>query len=99
MKGFPKFINTRKDVENLLQLYPERTKKYLQNALAEYEGWVSIVSQDNKEGLVEDKLNKIIELEGEDGVITFVQQKYMVVPGITLDRLGITKEEAEGGMI
>lgn len=33
MRGFPKTISTKKDIQNLLPLYPEETREYLQKLL------------------------------------------------------------------
>lgn len=33
MRGFPKTISTKNDIQNLLPLYPEETREYLQKLL------------------------------------------------------------------
>ena len=39
MKNFPKSINTKKDIEHLLTIYPVETKEYLRNLLNERKYW------------------------------------------------------------
>ena len=39
MKNFPKNINTKKDIENLLNIYPIETKEYLRKLLNERKYW------------------------------------------------------------
>ena len=33
MRGFPRTISTKNDIQNLLQLYPDETREYLQKLL------------------------------------------------------------------
>lgn len=42
MKGFPKYINTKADLENLLEDYPRETKDYVQSLIDTKDNWFPI---------------------------------------------------------
>lgn len=39
MKGFPKYINTKADLENLIEDYPQETKDYVQSLIDTKDNW------------------------------------------------------------
>lgn len=91
MKGFPKWINTRADVELCLQEYPDQMKTKLREWLNNRNCWTvmgEIVSPDVG---VEDDTHHIEQRE--DGTIW--QLAYIADPNNHLARLGITIVEAE----
>lgn len=52
MKGFPKYNNTKTDLDNLINLYPQETKQYVQTLIDTKDNWfpVDIIG----DGLVDD---------------------------------------------
>lgn len=42
MKGFPKYINTKADLDNLINLYPQETKQYVQTLINTKDNWFPI---------------------------------------------------------
>lgn len=94
MKNFPKYINTKQDILNLLHLFPREAKVYLKNCISGYKNWVPICEYNEKEECKEDSTHDFIEQE-QDGKVKYIQREFKVVPGNDLDRLGISLEEAE----
>ena len=91
MRGFPKHINTRRDVEILIKAYPDETKKFLQECINESENWINPVKLADGEAGIEDATHCIrIEENGER-----YQLEWGFDPGCKLARLGITIDEAE----
>ena len=93
MRKFPKHINTRQDIENLLVLFPDKTKAYLQGCIDGRENFVPIAHYDTEAECISDETHDYVVSEGMDGV-SYTQREYKVVPGNELDRLGISVEEA-----
>jgi len=79
MRKFPKSFNTKYDVELCLELFPEKTKNMLQNALDGYRGWVTINHYENESDCIEDETHRYIQNEDTEGGVVFVQQEFMVV--------------------
>lgn len=91
MRGFPKHINTRRDVEILLNTHPAEMKAFLQKCIEESENWINPVKLADGEAGIEDATHCIrIEENGER-----YQLEWGFDPGCKLARLGITTEEAE----
>ena len=90
MKGFPKIIGTRHDVESLLISHPEETKVYLKMCLDEVMQWYPCEMQE-----LEDDTHKVVESEATDTQeVTRQQYELKVDPNAKLFRLGYTVEEA-----
>lgn len=64
MKGFPKNINNRQDLDHLNEKYPRETKDYLQKIVDNRSIW-ALVSEINIADGVEDKTHKVVTSEGE----------------------------------
>lgn len=94
MRGFPKHINTRQDIENLLRDYPEKTKQWLKKAAKDYEGWVTEKKLEKIEDAKTDKSTRVKTVITEDGKEELYQEKWTVQPGNKLVAIGMTKEEA-----
>lgn len=91
MRGFPKHINTKQDVEVLLNMYPEETKAFLQKCIEESENWINPVRLNDGDIGVEDTTHCVRVDENGDRY----QLTWGFDPGCKLARLGITVEEAE----
>ena len=94
MQGFSKYLNTRQDVENMIDRYPQETAAYLQKLLDGRFAWMVIgeLAADD-DGLVDDT-HKVVEEEREGRVVR-LQMELREDPGAHLFRLGLTVEEAE----
>jgi hypothetical protein len=91
LRGFPKHINTRRDVEILLTTHPAETKAFLQKCIEESENWINPVKLADGETGIEDATHCIrIEENGER-----YQLEWGFDPGCKLARLGISVAEAE----
>lgn len=91
MRGFPKHINTRRDVEILLATYPSEMKDFLQQCIDESENWINPVKLSDGEIGIEDATHAVrIDENGERYQLTWGFD-----PGCKLARLGITVSEAE----
>jgi len=96
MRGFPRHINTKADIENLLPLYPEETKAHVQRLLEGRETWQESKVLADKELGVEDATHQVVEREEEAGKTVKVQMEKREDPRCRLYQLGLSKEEAEG---
>lgn len=91
MRGFPKHINTRRDVEILLNMYPDEMKALLKKYIEESENWINPVKLADGEAGIEDATHCIrINENGER-----YQLEWGFDPGCKLARLGISVAEAE----
>ena len=93
MQKFPKHINTRQDIENLLVLFPEKTKAFLQNCIDGYKNFVPVSEHDNESDCITDDTHDYVTTE-EEGVAKYIQREFKVIQGNDLARLGISLEEA-----
>lgn len=96
MKGFPKHFNTKKDVENCLTQWPERTKTVLQQMLDARFAWVIDRKLADDESGITDETHKITEVTDDaDNVVERYQMKWEEDPSCQLFRLGLTVDEVE----
>lgn len=95
MRGYPKHVNTRQDVENAMQIDPLRTREYLQRAIDNREGWVVTGKIEAEADGVVDDTHRVIDQGDEERGPDWYQQEWRPLPGNLLDRLGITVAEAE----
>ena len=94
MKGFPKFINNKKDIYNLQSDFPNKIKILLEEAINNYYGWVVKNKLENKSDGIEDKTHRIKTIivdEQEE----YYQEEWGIIPKNFLDRIGMSLEEAE----
>jgi len=88
MRGFPKFLNSKQDVMNALELFPEQTKAYIQSLLDTRKLWVQV--EYTAPG-VEDETHY---LRTDEAGNTY-QMEYRDDPNGEIQRLGFTVEELE----
>ena len=91
MRGFPKHINVRRDVEILLATYPSEMKDFLQQCIDESENWINPVKLSDGEIGIEDATHAVRIDENGDRY----QLEWGFDPGCNLARLGISVAEAE----
>jgi retron-type reverse transcriptase len=93
MKGFPEFIQTRHDVEVLLESHPEETKAFLRTCLDEVNQWFDLGPVDPEKGIT-DKTHKVVEEKGMgEEPPTYRQYELREDPNCKIFRLGFTVEE------
>lgn len=94
MVGFSKNVATKADLYNLLGLYPEQTKSWLQDQLTAKERWITIRQLEPEEEYTEDDTHRIASIENEEGVvIQRYAEEYMVDPNWYCYRIGLTDGE------
>lgn len=93
MKGYPKHINSKQDVINLLVDYPLETKVFLQGLLDSKDNWFFVSDLENDNG-IKDDTHKVVENKNED-VITYAQYELREDSNAYLFRLGFTVDEVK----
>ena len=96
MQGFPKWFNTRQDVENCLGIYPEQMKGKIREWLKNRFVWVTSGEIASRAAGIEGDTHRIIEEAPVPGRIVYLQQELQEDPGAHLFRVGLTVAEAEG---
>ena len=70
MKGFPKYINNRGDLDNCAAEYPEQTVAFLRDILDFKDVWVSTgLLADGDAGLT-DETHKVVESKDMNDIVT-----------------------------
>jgi len=95
MKGYPKHINTKKDVLEALEIDAERTRAYLQAAIDGREGWHVTAHLDSEAEGVTDDTHRVVDKSDEESTADWYQEEWGPLPGNFLDRIGMTVAEAE----
>jgi len=90
MKNFPKYINNKKDVENLLVDFPTETKAYLQTLIDTKDSWFPTGALATAADGAEDATHKVVEEKDMEDVSTFTQYELREDPNNTIFRLGYT---------
>ena len=95
MRGFPKHLNTKEDVQACLRLYPEETKRHLaalyQNRFAVKE--LKVLAE--KEAGLVDEYHEVVLREAANGTVEKVQLQKEEDPKARIFQLGLTKAEVE----
>lgn len=96
MKQYPKTINSKQDILNLLDAFPRRAKEDLRRFYDIRKDWILIRKLTADEKVKEDSSTKIQEVKDEEGNL---QERYLYEykdnPGSKFYRFGFTEEEAE----
>ena len=95
MKNYPKHLNTKQDVLNVMSIDKAKTEKFLQNCIDNYYGWNSAEKLETKEKGIEDDTHRVRTVELEEETVEFYQEEYGILKGNKLTRLGFSLEEAE----
>ena len=83
MQGFPKNINNRNDLDHVKVLFPEDTKKYLNNTLVNRKIWSYVGDLEKEEDGVVDDTHKVMSNEDSmNGTTTYSQ--YELVDNLDL---------------
>lgn len=95
MKGFPKHINSKKDLYNLKNLYPEQVKKWVQEHQDGREGWYTVRQVESKDAVKTSDTVRVKEVRLENDLTEFYEERYGPIPGNRLHALNIAPDEAE----
>ena len=97
MKGFPKYFNTKQDVLNVINDYPEQTKAFLQQCLDERTAWITTGKLADGEVGITDETHRIAEIKDDHTkeVLERYQEEHKEDSNCKLFRLGFTVEEAQ----
>ena len=96
MRGYPKLINTKRDFENVMAVFPkEKWLPDLQALLDEEFAWFTTGTlKDSETGLTDDT-HRVKESEERDGTKTRTQEEYKPNPRCRMYRMGFTHEQVE----
>lgn len=99
MRGFPKHINSKADIENLMATYDrELWLPFLQKLLdSEYMWFVTSKLEDDDEGTTDDT-HRVRTDTNDENTTTRYQEEYMANPTCKMYRMGLTREEVEAYM-
>ena len=97
MRGYPKHLNSKADVDYCLEHYPTETKKQLQGLLDKKEAWITTAKLADKEKGVTDDTHRIVEIKDDktQEVIERYQEEFKVDPKSQIFSLGLTVEKVE----
>ena len=101
MNGFPKTINNKHDITNLMGDFEVETKAYLQNILDNKDQWLMTSKLEDSDAGTTDDTHKVEELTDDDDVVTErYQYEFMEDTNGELYRLGYANAgEVEGVII
>ena len=101
MNGFPRTINNKNDIANLMGEFEVETKAYLQNILDNKDQWLMTSKLEADDAGITDDTHKVEELTDENNVVTErYQYEFMEDPNGELYRLGYANAgEVEGVII
>lgn len=96
MQGYPKHLNSRQDVLNLLAMpeHAERTRSDLARLLDSRFAWVAVSELPEGKAGLEDDTHKVVAEEG-DGRTIRIQMALVEDPRAQIFRIGLTVDEAE----
>lgn len=96
MRGFPKYINTRADLENLKGDFPDETRAFMQDIYDHRMQWIITGKLDVDEpGVNIDNEFKVVENDNTEhgGGVERYQYKFMEDPNGTIFRLGFASSD------
>ena len=89
MNGFPRTINNKNDITNLMGEFEVETKAYLQNILDNKDQWLMTSKLEDSDAGTTDDTHKVEELTDDDDVVTErYQYEFMEDSNGELYRLG-----------
>jgi hypothetical protein len=89
MKGFPRSINNKNDIANLMGDFETETKAYLQTVLDNKDQWLMTSKLADGDAGITDDTHKVEEVTDQDDVVTErYQYEFMEDPNGELYRLG-----------
>ena len=99
MNGYPKHINSKEDIMNIITDYPIETKKFLEGLVESSSDWlVQSELKDNEVG-IEDNTHKVVENKTDDIVTSRYQFEHKEDSNAYLFKLGFTSLQEVKDMI
>ncbi len=99
MNGYPKHINSKEDIMNIITDYPIETKKFLEGLVESSSDWlVQSELKDNEAG-IEDSTHKVVENKTDDVVTSRYQFEYKEDSNAYLFKLGFTSVDEVNTLI
>ena len=97
MVGFPKWLNSKDDYENILKTFPKEVcLPHFKALVDDYYGWFFVKNLDKKEDGINDETHKVETMEdNESGVETYAQYEKQINKTCKLLSVGYTLEEVE----
>jgi hypothetical protein len=100
MRGFPKYINTKADIMNLLPDYPDEVKAFLQGIIdpKELNYWRPTGQVASEADGITDATHRVYTMQDEmTDTVRYIQQELVEDPNSRIYRLGFTDvAEVEG---
>ena len=95
MKGFPKYINSMGDIDNLKQEYPQELAAWLQDIYDYKDVWLMTSKLDDGDTGVTDDTHKVVEsTDPETNEVTErYQYEFLEDPNGTIFRLGFKSSD------
>lgn len=100
MKGFPKYINSAGDIENLAKDFPKELAEYLQSLYDTKDVWLMTEKLEDGEGITDDT-HKVVETKDQESreVKERYQYEFAEDPNWYAFRLGFTTSDEVKEMI
>lgn len=93
MKGYPKHINNKHDLEAAYKIDPEKTKELVRGWQKYREGWYTTTKLKSAEDGITDDRHRVNPVTLDDGGTEYYQEEYGAIPGNRIDRLGLTETD------
>ena len=93
MRGYPKHINTQADLKTAMLVDANRTREMLKSWINEREGWYVTSPLESQADGVTDETHRVVDQGDETS--EWYQQEWGALPNNMLDRIGLSKSEAE----
>ena len=97
MRGFPKHLNTKEDIENVAALYPQESAAYQTKLMDNRFIWQDAGLVGSKEVVTETASLKVAETKTETGIIERRKLTLVEDPGAQFYKLGLKVAEVEKG--
>lgn len=79
MNGFPRTINNKQDVLNLIDNYPDEMKKFLNGLIESKNAWLFVEALAEGNAGITDDTHKVCEVSDENDVVTGRDQYELVL--------------------
>jgi len=99
MNGYPKHINSKEDIMNIITDYPIETKKFLEGLVESSSDWLVQSELKDSEVGIEDSTHKVVENKTDDVVTSRYQFEYREDSNAYLFKLGFTSLQEVKDMI
>lgn len=95
MRGYPKHIATRRDLEIALATDRQRAQALLQSALDMREGWHTVGPLSAEDDGVTSERHRVVDYGDAETGPHWYQEEWGPLPGNLIDRLGMSVDDAE----